>query len=309
MATWQMRLATQMPYRVLEGGKRLEKGGPHPRKLMRFGLRANESYAALARQTGPSMHRAVVLTTLVMLLLAVAGVSAAQDSGIFAGGPNTDDPPGSTMQERTSFEATMAKDTMRSALPGASSEPKVGGNASQPTVVTEPKVGETNEPAAAAPGEKTLTPGSNNIGKPTKSSRGVGKPALVGKAPNIGNPPDEVDHPANGKPEGRGNEAEHGRGGGQQKVPLCHKGKNTLTVGAPALAAHQRHGDTQGACQTEGAGSELSGETMKPEAAKHGGGGNGGQDKVTLCHKNKTLTVGAQAQVAHLRHGDRLGAC
>ena len=43
MATWQMRRATQMPYPLLEGGKRLEKGGPHPRKLMLFGLRANES--------------------------------------------------------------------------------------------------------------------------------------------------------------------------------------------------------------------------------------------------------------------------
>ena len=48
---------------------------------------------------------------------------------------------------------------------------------------------------------------------------------------------------------------------------------------------------------------------MKPEAAKNGGGGSGGQDKVILCHKNKTLTVGAQAQVAHMRHGDTLGAC
>ena len=198
---------------------------------------------------------------------------------------------------------------MTSALPGATSEPKGGKDASEPEVVSEPTAGETEEPTAAAPGEQTLTPGSNNVGKPANSGRGVGKPALVGKAPNIGNSPDEVDHPANGKPQGPGNEVEHGRGGGQQKVTLCHKGKKTLTVGAPALAAHQRHGDTQGACQTEGAGSEPSGETMKPEAAKHGGGGNGGQDKVTLCHKNKTLTVGAQAQVAHLRHGDRLGAC
>src|SRR5215218_11410877 len=94
---------------------------------------------------GPSMHRAVVLTTLVMLLLAVAGVSAAQDSGIFAGGPNTDDPPGSTMQERTSFEATMAEDTVKSALPGASSEPKGGKYASEPTVVSKPTVGETEK--------------------------------------------------------------------------------------------------------------------------------------------------------------------
>jgi hypothetical protein len=256
------------------------------------------------------MHRAVVLTTLVLLLLAVAGVSAAQDSGIFAGGLNSDDLPGSTTQERTSFEATVAADTMKSALPGASSEPKGGEDASEPTVVTEPTVEETEKSTAAAPSEQTLPPGSNNVGKSANSGRGVGKPALVGKAPNIGNPPDEVDHPANGKPEERWNDQEHGRGGIQQKVTLCHKGKKTLTVGAPALAAHQRHGDTQGACQTEGAGSELSGETMKPEAAKNGrGGGSGGQDKVTLCHKNKTLTVGAQAQAAHLRHGDSLGAC
>src|SRR5918995_1065335 len=255
------------------------------------------------------MYRAVVLTTLVLLLLAVAGVSAAQDSGIFAGGPNSDDPPGSTTQERTSFEATMAEETMTSALPGASSEPKVGEDVSEPKVVSKPTVGETEKPTAAAPGEETLPPGSNNVGKPADSGRGVGKPAFVGKAPNIGNPPDEVDHPANGKPEVRGNEIEHGRGGGQQKVTLCHKKDKTLTVGAPALAGHQRHGDTQGACETDGSGSELSGETIEPEAAKNGGGGSGGQDKVPLCHKNKTLTVGAQAQEAHLRHGDSPGTC
>jgi hypothetical protein len=251
------------------------------------------------------MYRAVVLTTLVLLLLAVAGVSAAQDSGIFAGGPNSDDPPGSTTQERTSFEATMAEDTMQSALPGASSEPKVGEAASEPTV------GESEKPTVAAPDEETLPPGSKSVRKPANSGSGVGKPALVGKVPNIGKPPDDVGHPANGKPEERGNEGEHGRGGSQQKITLCHKNKNTLTVGAPALAAHQRHSDTQGACRTEGAGSELSGETMKPEAARNGGdSGSGGQDKVILCHKNKnTLTVGTQAQAAHMRHGDSLGEC
>jgi hypothetical protein len=235
------------------------------------------------------MHRAVVLTTLVLLLLAVAGVSAAQDGGIFAGGPNSYDLPGATTQERTSFEAPVAEDTMKSALPGATSEPKGGEDASEPTVVTEPTVGATEKPTAAAPAEKTLPPGSNKVGKSANSGRGVG-------------------NPANGKPEGRENEVEPGRGRGQQKVTLCHKNK-TITVGAPALGAHQRHGDTQGACQTEGAGSEPSGETMKSKAAKNGRGGRGGQDKVTLCHKNKTLTVGAQAQAAHVRHGDSLGAC
>ena len=37
-------------------------------------------------------------------------------------------------------------------------------------------------------------------------------------------------------------------GNGQPKVTLCHKGMNTITVGEPAVAAHERHGDTLGAC-------------------------------------------------------------
>ena len=37
-------------------------------------------------------------------------------------------------------------------------------------------------------------------------------------------------------------------GYGQEKVTICHKGKNTLTVGAPAVKAHTAHGDTIGAC-------------------------------------------------------------
>ena len=34
-----------------------------------------------------------------------------------------------------------------------------------------------------------------------------------------------------------------------------------------------------------------------------------GKTKVTLCHKGKTITVGAPAARAHLRHGDKLGSC
>ena len=43
-------------------------------------------------------------------------------------------------------------------------------------------------------------------------------------------------------------------------------------------------------------------------AGKKGIGGNPG--KVTLCHKNRvTISVGAPAEPAHLRHGDEPGAC
>ena len=34
--------------------------------------------------------------------------------------------------------------------------------------------------------------------------------------------------------------------GGQVKVTLCHKDKNTITVGAPAVPAHKAHGDVLG---------------------------------------------------------------
>ncbi|MGZ4020066.1 MAG: Kazal-type serine protease inhibitor domain-containing protein, partial [Flavisolibacter sp.] len=34
---------------------------------------------------------------------------------------------------------------------------------------------------------------------------------------------------------------------GQKKVTICHKG-HTITVGAPAVAAHLAHGDTLGPC-------------------------------------------------------------
>jgi len=36
----------------------------------------------------------------------------------------------------------------------------------------------------------------------------------------------------------------------------------------------------------------------------------GGQDKVTICHKGNTITIGAPAVDAHLQnHGDYIGAC
>ena len=35
---------------------------------------------------------------------------------------------------------------------------------------------------------------------------------------------------------------------GKVKVTLCHKGKKTITVGAPAVKAHLKHGDRLGRC-------------------------------------------------------------
>jgi hypothetical protein len=70
--------------------------------------------------------------------------------------------------------------------------------------------------------------------------------ALAGASPGKGKP---------GKP-GKQNapstaQYQYGPGGnqyGKTKVTLCHKGKKTITVGAPAAKAHMRHGDKLGPC-------------------------------------------------------------
>jgi len=258
------------------------------------------------------MYRAVVLTTLVILLLAVAGVSVAQDGRIFAGKPNSDDPPESTeatTPEPTSLEATGPEGTTTSPPPGASSEADDHQNTPEPTVVNEPTVGDPEKPTAAPTREETPTPATNDVANPGGGGRAVGKPEHAGTVPDPAAGPAEMGQHGNAEPQELGDEAGPGRGAGGQKATLCHKGTKTLTVGAPALDAHVRHGDTPGACQGEVSGPEPSGETMGPEAASNGEGGGGGQDKVVLCHKNKTLTVGTGAQAAHLRHGDSPGAC
>lgn len=122
--------------------------------------------------------------------------------------------------------------------------------------------------------------------------------------------------------------AENEGGQVQEKVTLCHKG-HTITVGPPALAAHERHGDTEGACTTDPATPESPEDTTMPDttmpdttmmdttmpdatttetaaASQY----EGGQDKVTICHKGHTITVGAPALAAHmLHHDDTEGAC
>ena len=266
------------------------------------------------------MYRAVVLTTLVLLMLAVAGVSVAQDGRILAGEPNGDDPPGestesTTPEQQTSLEATAPEDTTMSQPPAASSETDDHQNileptvVSEPTVVTEPTVGEPEKSTAAPAREETPTPATNEVGNPGDGGRAVGKPEPAVKASDPAAGSAEMGQPGNGKPEELGDEEEPGRSVGGQKETLCHKDTKTLTVGAPALDAHVRHGDSPGACQGGISGPEPSGETMGAEAAIDGEGGGGSRDKVVLCHKNKTLTVGAGAQAPHVRHGDSLGAC
>ena len=77
--------------------------------------------------------------------------------------------------------------------------------------------------------------------------------AFAGAAPppGKGKPPGTPGKP--GKPAAAATAAkkQYGPSGkqyGKTKVTLCHKGKKTITVGAPAAKAHLRHGDKLGRC-------------------------------------------------------------
>ena len=54
------------------------------------------------------------------------------------------------------------------------------------------------------------------------------------------------------------------------------------------------------------------GKGNSPSASQYQYGSGGkqyGHHKVTLCHKGHTIRVAPPAVKAHLRHGDKLGAC
>jgi hypothetical protein len=220
------------------------------------------------------VRRAVILTTLALLLLTITGITLAGEGTIGTARNSLTEP---TVQDTTA--TTTGEPTATTVRQGTADEEST--QRSKPaagSVIEDSTEPEVDEPEVTEV-ETTEAEGKN-----------IGKPEGSGKARD-----DEVE--ANG-------------GGGQQKVSLCHKGKHTITVGTPAQEAHLRHGDTPGVCQTAGAKPEPSEETPGPGAAQNGDGdGSNGQPKATLCHKGKTLAVGAPAQAAHLRHGDTEGPC
>ena len=170
------------------------------------------------------MYRAVVLTTLTLLLIAVTGISLARESTFR---PERDSLTEPTVQDTTTTvepTATILGESTDIADEESSdrSELAVGSVTENSTVPEADDPGVTEEEATGGKGE--------NIGKPkgVSSLQGVGG-ELVGSGKA------KVDEEANA-------------GGGQQKVILCHKAKKTLMVGAPAQDAHLRHGDTRGRC-------------------------------------------------------------
>jgi hypothetical protein len=235
------------------------------------------------------VHRAIILSIFTIFLLAGTGITMARESTIV---PERGSQTGSTVQDPTTTTGEPTATTVR-----------------ESTVITDEGFTEKSRPAAGSMEKYSAEP---EVYKPEVTEeepagadgKNVGEPeAVVDKAKGVG-----------GKPVGNSKVNDDGRqvkgGGGQDKVILCHKGKNTITVGVRAQGAHARHGDTVGPCSIEEVASEPPEETPRAGVAQNGdGGGGNGQQKVTLCHKGKTLTVGAPAHAAHLRHGDTEGPC
>ncbi len=56
-------------------------------------------------------------------------------------------------------------------------------------------------------------------------------------------------------------------------------------------------------------GSTSAGSLFAKTASAGYGGNGGGNTKVLICHKGKTISVSQSATSAHLGHGDTVGAC
>ena len=196
------------------------------------------------------MRRAVIFATLTFLLLAAAGVTVAGEN-TFTSSQRTGDQTESTALEPTTLDPDAPEVTvLETTVPEATvPETTVHQDVEQPdegtagATIVEPKepkepgamnyggIEETDEPAAR-PGKPEHAQG----GKKNGLLRQTGRPEHPGKSPVRGGPGDV------------GKAGEKRAIGNPDKVTLCHKGRVTISVGAPAEPAHLRHGDRLGAC-------------------------------------------------------------
>jgi len=131
--------------------------------------------------------------------------------------------------------------------------------------------------------------------------------------------PEEVEKPVEGTEEatvvveeeqkkpGKGDPGAGNYGGIQNDNRIEKAGK---PAGKPGKPEHAQDGKKYGKQRVAGKppGKSRSATGRPDHAGKKGFEGNPG--KVILCHKEKvTISVGAPAEPAHLRHGDSHGAC
>jgi hypothetical protein len=205
------------------------------------------------------MRQAVIFSTLILLLMAVAGITGAQEDY---------SPDRRSQTEPASQDATIREPI--ELVDGRSvegNEPTKEDGIENPdeSEVVNSEVAEDKAAKAESKGLNRVRP--ENIEKPEHVGdvSGKGKPSSTGKPGSIGKP-EELGKPEEGDgPEGRGKLTSKGKpvgatktksnsqrtddGRGQKKITLCHKGKHAITVGAPAKGAHLHHGDNLGDCE------------------------------------------------------------
>jgi hypothetical protein len=217
------------------------------------------------------MRQAVIFSTLILLLMAVAGITGAQED--YSPDRRSQTEPAS--QDATIREPIESVDE-RSVEENEPTKEDGLENPDESEVVNS-EVAEDKAAKAESNGLNRVRP--EDIGKPEHVGdvSGKGKPSSTGKPGSIGKP-EELGKPERGDgPEGRGKLRSKGKpvdvgkgestrrpigatkakgdsqrtddGRGQKKITLCHKGKHTITVGAPAKGAHLHHGDNLGDCE------------------------------------------------------------
>ena len=197
------------------------------------------------------MRRAVIFITLALLLLAVAGVTVAQE-GAFDAGDLTGNTMGTTVWEDTAppLESTKPERTVPESNTLEATTPSVENDAKEesPTqgeAQDAPPPEEPRKPGGRDQDDGVAGSGSTGTNEGRGYGKGVGRPESSGRPENAGKGPNgRAVLPAVQADE----EAENGDGGVQEKVTVCHKGKKTLSVGAQAINAHLRHGDAVGVC-------------------------------------------------------------
>jgi type IV secretory pathway VirB10-like protein len=193
------------------------------------------------------MRRAIILSTLIVMLMAVAGVTVAQERTPapleVTTIPETTAIPKETTLAPEEDESDNAKDTVAE-KPGKDETLRPETTKDEPTedesddrdegekTEDRDEADESDKPDAADEATVKLAKGKpvgggNSEAKKSKKSENAGGKKAEAK-------------PAKKSVKGGGSKA--------GKVTVCHKGKKTLRVGAPAEGAHVRHGDTVGAC-------------------------------------------------------------
>ena len=95
--------------------------------------------------------------------------------------------------------------------------------------------------------------------------------------------------------------------GHNEKVTLCHKGKNTITISTNAVSAHLNHGDTRGKCTDAVPSDSFS--TLRPSVTPQT---TFSYERVEICHDGKvTLSLPGKSARHHMEHheDDYLGQC